>query len=111
MSSNGLDLDAALREHVPVEFHVLADLENARVLQQRLQQFERDVLGDLSRRQPAAAEEIALAFDVANRNVTGLARRDRKRNADEIGLDRIERRGLGVERDDPGLVARARSSG
>ena len=52
--------------------------------------------------QPALAEQ-ALAQHVVDRDVAGLAGRDRQRDADEIGPDRIERIRLGVEGDDAGL--------
>ena len=41
---------------------------------------------------------------MAERGVAGLVRRDREREADEFGLQRIERRRLGVEGDKPDLV-------
>ena len=80
------------------------DLEHAGVFEQRLQQRDRFGLGNLARREPAAAEQIAVAVAMADRDVAGLARRDGERNADEIGLHRIERSCLGVERDDAGFV-------
>jgi hypothetical protein len=41
VSSIGRDLDAVTREHQPVIFQVLADLENALVFQHRLQPRDR----------------------------------------------------------------------
>ena len=100
------DVDAALGEHVHVELDVLADLEDARRLEQRLQQRDRFRLRDLAGRKAAAVEEIVRAVAMADRNVAGLARLDRQRDADEIGLQRVGRGRLGVEGDD----ARRRSA-
>ena len=99
------DLDAALREDVPVEFGVMGDLEDARRLQQRLQQAERLALGESGPgRRLGAAEKIALPRGaMAERDIAGAAGRDAKREADEIGLHRIERTRLGVEGDKAGL--------
>ena len=95
------DFDAAPGEDVPIEFDVLADLQHARVFEQRLEQLDRLALGDLAGQQPAAAEEVGLAGAMADRNVAGLPGRHGERDADEIGLQRIERSGLGVEGDEP----------
>ncbi len=56
---------------------------------------------DLAGQQTAAAEEIGGAGAMADRNVAGFARRHGERDADEIGLQRIERSGFGVEGDEP----------
>ena len=101
------------REHLKVEFQVLADLEHAFVLEQRLERVERCALGDLIGRdlalEQAAAAVAALA--VRQRHVAGLVRRQRQRKAAQLRLHRIEAGGLGVDRDktlvagalDPGL--------
>ena len=73
------DLDAALGEQHPVELHVLSDLEHPRGFEQRLQQRERLGLGELARRQPAAAvEQVVRSLAVADRDVAGLARARRR---------------------------------
>ena len=56
------------------------------------------------RQQPAAVEQAAFAGVMADRDVAGLARRDGERSADQLGLLRIERTGLGVEGDDARLI-------
>ncbi len=58
--------------------------------------------GELARREPAA-EKIVLAA-VPDRHVAGLARRERERQADELGPVRVERIGLGVEGEDAGFA-------
>ena len=52
----------------------------------------------------AAAEQVAGAGAVGDRHIGGAARRRRQREADEVGLHRIGRGGLGVEGDDAGLA-------
>ena len=103
-----------------VVLEVLADLEDGRVLEQRLQQRECVVDGIWSGRRAAAAEQVAAAAGVADRHIAGAARRDGQREADEIGAHGVEAGRLGVEGEaagvaglrDPGLEAfrrRARS--
>ena len=58
---------------------------------------------DLVLEQPAA-EQVAGAGRVGERHIGGAARRRRQREADEVGLHRIERGGLGVEGDDACLA-------
>ena len=99
------DGDAAAAEHGQIVFHVLRDLEHARVFEQRLQTrdgvMHRDLPGDELR----AAEEIVGAGAMPKRNVTGASARQRQRDADEMAGHRIERRRLGVERDETGGVS------
>ena len=108
----GRDLDAAHGEDLKVEFQVLADLEHALVLEQRLEGIERGALGDLIGRdlalEQAAAAVAALA--VRQRHVAGLVRRQRQREAAQRRLHRIEARGLGVDGDKT-LVAGALDPG
>ena len=81
------DLDAAHLEDVPVELHVVGDLEDARILEQRLQARQHRVRVELAFDLGGAAEEIALALaDVQQRHVDGIARTDAERQADEIGV-------------------------
>ena len=89
-----------------------ADLEDAGSSSSGLSARERLALGIWSGAS-LAAEQIALSprrLAVAERHVAGLARRDREREAAQLGLHRIERRRLGVDRDHAGL-ARARDPG
>ena len=65
--------------------------------------------GDLVGREAAALEEIVGAGLVADRDVAGLSRLDRQRKADELALQRVGRRRLGVDRDDALILARGRS--
>ena len=106
-----LHLDAAHREHLQLVFQVLADLEDAALLQQRFERGERRVLGHLFRMEPAAEQSLAVAaLAVRERNVTGLVRRDRERDAAQRGLHRIDAEGLDVDRHDAGVVG-ARNPG
>ncbi len=109
------DLDAALREHQPVVFHVLRDFEDGFVLQERLEQRERLVLGDLvgaelgfRREQIGAVGRAAVAM--ADRHVAGFVRRHGERESAQMRLHRIEAGGLGVDRDDADFM-RARDPG
>ena len=105
----GRDVDAAQREHLRVELHVLADLEHAAVFQQRLERRERIALGNLVRRKLGREQAgVALAgLAMTERHVAGFVRRDREREAAQLGLHRVEAVGLGVERHDAGRSARA----
>ena len=61
-------LDAALGEHQPVVFHILRDLEDAFVLEQRLEQNERLFLGNLAGAELCfRREQIAAAGAAAQR--------------------------------------------
>ncbi len=74
-------LDAAHRENLPFEFQVLADLEHARIFEQRLERCERVRLGNLAGRK-SFAEQPAVAIAglaMSERYVAGLVRRDRER--------------------------------
>ena len=59
--------------------------------------------GELARQRPAA-EQILVARPVRERHVAGLARRQRQREADELGSVGVERVGFRVEGDEPGLA-------
>ena len=108
----GRDRDAAHGENLKVEFQVLADLEHALVLEQRLHGVQRCALGDLIGRdlalEQAAAAVAALA--VRQRHVAGLVRSERQRKAAQHRLHRIEAVGLGVDGNKP-LVAGALDPG
>ena len=73
------DANAAQRQHVHVELDVVADLEDTRRLEQRLQKRDRFRFRHLVRREAGAVEEIVGAGPVADRDVTGLPRLDRER--------------------------------
>ena len=115
-----VDLDAALREHQPVVFHVLRDLEDASVLEQRLERFQRvlfrDLVGGEVRREQVAVAAAVLRCGRAARSRLRSAR-PRARSRTDAGLHRIEAGGLGVDRDhadvigarDPFLQARQRA--
>ena len=99
--------NAAHRERVHVELEVVADLENARLLEQRLQKRDRFGFRDLVGREARAVEEIGGAGPMADGNVARLSRLDRQREADEVALQRVGRVRFGVDRDDA-LVLGAR---
>jgi hypothetical protein len=95
-----------LAHHEDVELGVLRDLEDAFVLEHGLQPLERLFRRHLALDEIAAAEEIAAALAaMEQRRVGGLARRERKGEAHEIGLHRVEAVGLRVE-GDVALLAR-----
>ena len=119
-----MSVDAAQRKDQPVVLDVLADLEHAGVLQQRLDRGECGFFGNLvraelriGREQVAAALGAAVA--VADRHVAGFVVADRQREAAEVRLHRIETGGLGVDRHqadvfragDPGLEPVERAHG
>ena len=85
------DANAAHREHMHVELEVVADLEDARLLEQRLQKRDRFRFRDLVGREARAVEEIVGAGPMADRDVAGLSRLDRQREADEVALQRVGR--------------------
>ena len=92
-------------QHQQVVFQVLADLQHARIGEQRLQRRERLVQRNLAF-QHAFREQIGSAA-MLQRDVAGSSGRNGERDADEIGLHRVERIRLGVERDMAGLVSPA----
>ena len=105
------DLDAVARQHLHVILQVLPDLEDALVLEQRLEDGERlrnrHLRGhDLAWKEAGAV--AALAVD--QRHVAGGVGADREREAAQLRLHRIEARGLGVDRNHAG-IDRARDPG
>ena len=113
----GRDGNAVAGQHQRVVLEVLADLEDARVLEHRLEGGERVGERDLLRRLPAASQveaAVARGRAMAERDIAGLAGRERERDPDQVGAERVERGGLGVDRDasllgrghDPGLERR-----
>ena len=82
--------DAVVREDVRVVFQMVADLRR-RALEPRLEPREHGLAVQLIGRAGIAMRE---------RNVGGLAGRDRQRDADELGAHVGQARRLGVERDE-----------
>ncbi len=95
-------LDAVAIEDLHVVLDVMADLEDRGILQQRLQQLDRGLEGNLLEVGGFAAGvaeiEPLLRRAVGERNVAGDARRQSHGDADEIRPDRVEGIGLGVDR-------------
>ena len=106
VSSYGRDGDPRLGEHHPVIFEVVADLEHRRVLEQRLQSFQHQRVGQLARR---VGQQVAA--DVADGDVAGLVGRGRQADPDQPGDDAIDAVGLGIDRDIARGAAPRRSSG
>ena len=95
------DIDAVARQDGDVVLGVLRHLEHRRVLEQGLQAG--DHLGEGKLRQIGGGlEGQPLGRAVADRNVAGLARRGRQRQAAQGGVGRGQGVGLGVEGDDAG---------
>ena len=82
-------VDAERGEDVAVVLGVVADLGRRRVLEPRPQARDDGLDRELVGRAGVA---------VRDRDVARLARRDREREADQAGADRVERIGLDVER-------------
>ena len=74
-----------------VELDVVADLEDARVLEQRLQKRDRFCFRQLVGGEAAAVEEIVGACLVPDRDVAGFSWANRQRQADELALQRVRR--------------------
>ena len=100
VSSKGAHVDAVAREHDPVVFQVLADLEDAGILEERLQERRaRRRAGSGPARRPSpnrSSTAAVLERDVGRRGPGASGERD----ADEVGEVGVERAGLGVDRDD-----------
>ena len=87
-----------LGQHDHVVFQVLADLEDALVLEHFFQDFERFLQRDLLRvASPIEVEPVALPM--LQRHVAGLVRLGRHGDADEARLHGVEGVGFGVEGD------------
>ncbi len=92
--------DAAQRQELPGEFQIVADLDDAPVLEQRLQRVERRALGQLVGREIAAEQAAGLALAalaMAERHIAGLVRRDRERETAQLGPHRIGADGRGID--------------
>ncbi len=102
--------DAVLRQHHGVELDVEADLEDARRFQQRLQRRQRVAGLDLVRREAGVEQAGAVAgLLVGERDIAGIVRRERQRDAADLGLHRIDRVRLGLDGEMAGIAQRARS--
>src|ERR1700720_3652383 len=84
------DANAAQSEYMHVELDVVADLEDARLLEQRLQKRDPFRFRELVWREACAIEEIGTGA-MADRDVTGFSRFDRQREPDELALQRVGR--------------------
>ena len=97
--------DAMLRQHHGVELDVEADLQNACRFQQRPQRLQRVAGLDLVRREAGGEQAGAVAgLLVGERDVAGVVGRQRQRDAADLRLHRIDRVGLGVDREMAGIV-------
>ncbi len=96
----GFNLDAALREHLPGEFQVVADLEHTPVGEDRPKRFKRGCLANLTGDDIAAEQAGALAaLAVRQRHVAGLVGTHRERDAAQLRLHWIEACRRRVHRD------------
>ena len=102
----GRNLDAVAHHHQPIVFQVLGDLQDAAVLEHRLEDIEGFVERDLPLDQTAATQKITFAIDMAKRDVAGLARLGGQGDTHQIGLHCIKGRGLGVEGNVACLISR-----
>ena len=108
----GRDADAVAGEDLPVVFHVLADLQDRRVLKHRLQRGQRPRSAAAGRRPASVAPNRSPPpVRVAKRDVGGLARIDAKRDADQVGLHLVQAGGFGIHRDMADARGYGRSSG
>ena len=92
---------------------VLQHLQHAAVGQQRAQRGHRLVERDLRRRRRGRGQHVALGAagrHVAQRDVAGAAGRGGEADADQVGPQRVQAVGLGVERDHAGRRRPRRSS-
>ena len=94
----GRELDVVAGKHKDVGLHVVADLEHAGVFEQRLELRQRVAFGDLPRGAAAAGQEIVRRA-MAERNIGSFVRRQRERDADDLGDHRIGRGRDDVDRD------------
>ena len=84
-----VERDAVARERHHVELRVLHDLEDARVLENRLQQVERLAHRDLRDRVAAEIEPVGGAM--GERHVGRMSRHERERHADQLAAHRVGR--------------------
>ena len=84
------DGDAAAAEDGQIIFHVMRDLEHARVFEQRLETRDSVVHRDLPGDKLRAAKKIVGSGAMPKRNIAGASARQRERDADEMARHRIE---------------------
>ncbi len=97
--------DAVLRQHDGGEFDVVADLEDAGRFQHRPQRLDRIGMLDLVGREAGVEQARTTAgLLVRQRHIAGIVRRQRQRDAAEIGLHRIDRVCPDLDRDMAGIM-------
>ena len=95
---DGAHVNAMARKHLGIVFHVLADFQDAVILQNGFQRGQHIIQCHLPRRQRCAAEKIALPLALmGQRDIAGMARLHRQRYAHQIGLHFVQRRGFGID--------------
>ena len=97
---DGRHHDPVARQDGEVVLGVLRDLEHRRIFKQRLEPGDDFVERDLVQRR-GFLQRQPLRLAMADRNVTGLARRDGQGHTAQTGVRRGKGVGLGVESDDP----------
>ena len=96
--------DAVLGQHQPVKFHVLRDFQHTGIFQQRLQARQHIAGWQLAGQQIAAAKQVrAASIAMSQRNIGRPARRESQRNADKLGLHRVQRGCFGIHADQAGI--------
>ena len=91
--------DALTGKNLEVVFHVLPDLQDARILQHRFEHLQRAVQRYLPFGQRVGVEQIAAAGAMRQRHIAGDARFGSQRHADQIGAHFVKRCGLRIDRD------------
>ncbi len=97
-------VDAVLGEHVEVVLDVLADLEDRRILEQRLQQRQCFHDRHLHDAVVGAKVEAAGAGAMGERHVARFSRRDGHGETDQLGHHGIDRGRFGVEGEPAGRI-------
>ena len=87
----------------PVVLQTVADFQHGLVCKQRLQRRQGLFQGNLAFR-TTSAQQVGGTCAMRYRYIGGAAGSDREREADRFGLHRVERGGLGTERDDARLA-------
>ena len=90
--------DAKACEDLGVVFHVLADFQNGIVFQQRFQQGQHHIAGQLPFGQGHSAQQVIGAGAVQQGDIGGLARIDTQRDPHNLGLHLIQTGGFGIHR-------------
>ena len=92
-----------------VLLHIVTDLDDAEVFQDRLQRGERILLGNLTgaelgREQAGIGSALVAGFAMAERKVSRLIRRNRERDPAQLCLHRIDAADFGFQREETGVV-------